>query len=62
MTAEETIGIDDWLAETRADLVPSWSAQPGLYSVPKSFSDVSATAWQSASERPPRICAASECR
>ena len=38
------------------------SAQPGLYSVPKSFSDVSAKAWHSAIERPPRICAASECR
>ena len=38
------------------------SAQPGLYSVPKSFSDVSAKAWHSAKERPPRICAASECR
>lgn len=26
MTAEETIGIDDWLAERHGDLVPSWSA------------------------------------
>jgi hypothetical protein len=29
------------------------SAQPGLYSVPKSFSDVSTKAWQSARRAPP---------
>jgi hypothetical protein len=38
------------------------SAKPALYIVPKSFSDVSAKACPSASERHPRICAASECR
>jgi len=37
-------------------LADASSARPGLYSVRKSFSDVSAKAWHSARERPLLLC------
>jgi len=43
-----------WPRATAGTTAARASAKPGLYIVPKSFSDVSAKAWHSATEAPPK--------